>query len=134
MFLQPKKIKYKKVKKGRLKKTDFKSNKLNLGEIGLKASESGVITAKQLEAARQAISRKTSRIGKLCIRIFPNLPITAKPSDSRMGKGKGSVSHWGVKVKCGTVIFELLGIKKSTAIEAFKTGSAKLPIKTKIFE
>jgi large subunit ribosomal protein L16 len=134
MFLQPKKLKYKKVKKGVIKKINFKANKLRLGDIGLKASESGLITSKQLEAARQAVSRKTARMGKLLIRIFPDLPISRKPSDSRMGKGKGANSHWSAKVKCGTVIFELLGVKKSTAIEAFKTGGAKLPIKTKIFE
>lgn len=134
MFLQPKKFKYKKVKKGKLMKLEFKSNKLNFGNIGLKATESGVIQARHIEASRQAISRKIRRKGKMWIRIFPDLPISAKPTESRMGKGKGAISHWGVKVKGGTVLFELCGIKDSNiAIEALKTGGTKLPIKTKIF-
>jgi large subunit ribosomal protein L16 len=134
MFLQPKKYKYKKVRKGKLLKLEFKSNKLNFGNIGLKAAESGVIHARHIEASRQAISRKIKRKGKLWIRIFPNTPISAKPTESRMGKGKGSLSHWGSKVNGGTVLFELCGIKDSNiAIGALKTGGTKLPIKTKIF-
>ena len=134
MFLQPKKLKYKKVRKGRLSKLEFKSNKLVFGTIGLKASESGTITARQIESCRQAISRKIKRKGKLWIRIFPDLPITSKPTASRMGKGKGSVSHWGVKVSGGNVLFEICGIKDHKIIlAAFKTGSTKLPIKTRVF-
>ena len=133
MFLQPKKFKYKKVRKGRLSKLEFKSNKLNFGTIGLKAMESGIIHARQIEASRQAISRKIKRKGKLWIRIFPDLPISAKPTESRMGKGKGSLSHWGSRVRGGTVLFELCGVKDSNiAIEALKTGGTKLPIKTQI--
>ena len=134
MFLQPKRSKYKKVKKGTLPKLAFKSNKLTFGTIGLKAIESGTISAKQIEAARQSINRKIQRKGKLWIRIFPDLPITSKPTEVRMGKGKGAVSHWAVKVGGGNVIFELCGVTKNTAISAFKTGGAKLPIKTVIFE
>ena len=134
MFLQPKKIKYKKVKKGTLSKLEFKSNKLNFGTIGLKAKESGIINARQIEASRQAISRKIKRQGKIWIRIFPNIPISAKPIESRMGKGKGSLSHWGSKVKSGDVLFEICGVRDSKLlIEALKTGSNKLPIKTQIF-
>ena len=134
MFLQPKKIKYKKVKKGKLSKLEFKSNKLNFGNIGLKAKESGIIHARHIEASRQAISRKIKRKGKLWIRIFPDLPITAKPTESRMGKGKGALSHWGSRIKGGTVLFELCGVKDpNIAIEALKTGGNKLPIKTQIF-
>ena len=134
MFLQPKKFKYKKVRKGKLTKLEFKSNKLSFGSIGLKALESGIIHARQIEASRQAISRKIKRKGKLWIKIFPDLPISAKPTESRMGKGKGSLSHWGSRVKGGTVLFELCGIKDSNiAIEALKTGGSKLPIKTQIF-
>lgn len=133
MFLQPKKLKYKKIRKGRLKKYNYKSNKLNFGTIGLKAFESGLLTARQIEAARQAIIRKIKRKGKLWIIIFPNLPITRKPTEVRMGKGKGAISHWAARVKGGNIIFELCGITRNTAIKAFKTGSAKLPIKTKIF-
>ena len=134
MFLQPKNIKYKKIKKGKLLKLEFKSNKLVFGTVGLKASESGIISARQIEACRQAISRKIKRKGKLWIRVFPYIPITSKPIASRMGKGKGSISHWGVKVSGGTVLFEMCGIKNLKIIlAAFKTGSYKLPIKTKIF-
>lgn len=133
MFLQPKKIKYKKVRKGKLSKYNYKTNKLSFGSIGLKASDSGLLSARQLEAARQAIVRKIKRKGKLWIKIFPSLPITKKPIEVRMGKGKGAVSHWVARVRGGTTIFELYGVAENIAISAFKTGSAKLPIKTRVF-
>jgi large subunit ribosomal protein L16 len=133
MFLQPKKLKYKKIKKGKIRKLELKTNKLQFGNVGLKAINSGIITARQIEAARQAISRKIKKKGKIWIRIFPDLPITAKPISSRMGKGKGSISHWGARVKGGTMLFEICGIKDPKIIEsALRTGSAKLPLKTKI--
>jgi large subunit ribosomal protein L16 len=133
MFLQPKKPKYKKIKKGKIRKLELKTNKLQFGNVGLKAINSGIITARQIEAARQAISRKIKKKGKIWIRIFPDLPITAKPISSRMGKGKGSISHWGARVKGGTMLFEICGIKDPKIIEsALRTGSAKLPLKTKI--
>lgn len=133
MFLQPRKFKYKKVRKGKLKKYNYKADTLNFGTVALKAFESGVISARQIESARQAIMRKTSRKGKLWITIFPALPITKKPTEVRMGKGKGLVSHWAARVKGGTTLFEVCGINFKTAIAAFRTGGAKLPIKTKIF-
>lgn len=133
MFLQPKRSKYKKFKKGKLSKLQFKSNKLKFGIIGLKAAESGIISARQLEAARQAINRKIKRKGKLWLRVFPDLPITKKPTEVRMGKGKGSVDFWATRVSGGTILFELCGITDNIAISAFKTGGAKLPIKTLIF-
>lgn len=133
MLLQPKKIKYKKIKKGKLVKFSYK-NDLNFGTIGLKAKESGLITSRQIEAARQSITRKIKKKGRLWIKIFPNLPITKKPAEIRMGKGKGNVSHWVARVRGGTILFEICGINKKTAIKAFKTGSAKLPIKTQIFD
>jgi large subunit ribosomal protein L16 len=132
MLLQPKSLKYKKYKKGKLSNYSFKSKKLKFGNIGLKALESGVLTARQLESARQAINRKINRKGKLWIRVYPCLPITSKPSESRMGKGKGSVSHWAVKVRAGQFIFEICGITYNTAILAFKAGRSKLPFKTNI--
>ena len=132
MLLIPKRSKYKKIKKGKLTKFNFKSNKLKFGTIGLKAQESGIISARQLEAARQAIVRKTNRKGKLWLRIFPDLPITNKPKEIRMGKGKGSVSFWASRVSGGRMLFEICGITKLTAISAFRTGGAKLPIKTKV--
>ena len=134
MFLQPKKTQYKKIKKGKLKKLDFKKNKLRFGTIGLKAVNSSTVSARQIEASRQAISRKIKKKGKLWIRIFPDLPITAKSLASRMGKGKGSVSHWVARIKSGSVIFEICGVKDLKIVKnALRTGGAKLPLKTKIF-
>ena len=133
MFLQPKKTKYSKIRKGRLKK--FKhNNKVQFGEIGLKSMISGTITAHQIEAARKAIVRKIKRKGKIWICIFPNLPITSKPIESRMGKGKGAVSYWVARVKGGSTLFEICGVPSNLSVEALKAGSKKLPIKTKIFD
>jgi large subunit ribosomal protein L16 len=129
----PKKIKHKNIKKGKLVKLEFKLNDLKFGNIGLKAAESGIINTKQIEAARQAIARKIKRKGKIWIRIFPDIPITVKPTGTRMGKGKGQFSHWGARVRGGTVIFEVCGINVATIFSALKTGGAKLPVKTKIF-
>lgn len=133
MFLQPKRSKYKKSQKGKLGNLELKKNKLRFGIIGLKSIESGTISAKQLEAARQAIVRKTKRKGKLWIRSFPNVPISAKPVETRMGKGKGATQYWSFKTKRGTVLFELSGISDKNALAAFKTGGAKLPLKTVVF-
>ena len=134
MFLQPRKTKYKKVKKGRLKKLEFKSNTLKFGELGLKTETAGMITARQIESARRTIARKIKRRGKVWIRIFPDLPITAKPTESRMGKGKGAVSHWAARVRGGTTLFEICGVPYHIASDALKAGSHKLPIKTKLFD
>lgn len=133
MFIGPKRTKYKKIKKGTLSKFEYKTNKLKFGIIGLKAAESGIISARQIEAVRQAITRKTKRRLKLWIRIFPDLSITSKPVGIRMGKGKGTFSHWSARVASGTVLFEVCGINLKTTIAALRTGGAKLPIKTKIF-
>ena len=130
MFLQPKKVKYKKIRKGSLLKKEFRSKKLKKGTIGLKAAESGIITSRQLEAARQAVSRKIKRMGKVWLNIFPAIPITKKPAEARMGKGKGSISHWAVRIKGGQVLIEICGIPVKKAIIIFRTGGAKLPIKT----
>jgi large subunit ribosomal protein L16 len=133
MLNGPRQIKFKKTKKGKLKKLEFKLNKLIFGTIGLKAAESGIISYKQLEAARQAITRKIKRKGKVWIRIFPDLPITSKPTGIRMGKGKGQLSHWGARVNGGTTLFEICGVNDIIAKAALNTGGAKLPVKTKIF-
>lgn len=133
MFLQPKRSKFKKTHKGKLKNLELKKNKLRFGLIGLKTTESGTISAKQLESARQAIVRKIKRKGKLWIRVFPDLPVSAKPIETRMGKGKGAVKYWSVRIKSGTVLFELCGISLKNSCLAFKTGGAKIPVKTKIF-
>ena len=134
MFLQPRKTKYKKTRKGKLKKLEFKANKLRFGELGLKATVAGLISARQIEAARRAIARKIKRKGKIWICIFPDLPITAKATESRMGKGKGAVSHWVARVRGGTTLFEICGIPHHVASEALRAGSQKLPVKTKIFD
>lgn len=133
MKLQPKKFKYKKIKKGKLLKFNNKPNKLNFGTIGLKSVNSGYISAKQIEAARQAIARKTERKGKLWVCVYPHIPITKKPAETRMGKGVGKIRYWSAKIRGGTTLFELCGVKLQTAVQAFKTGGAKLPLKTKIF-
>lgn len=134
MFLQPRKTKYRKTRKGKLKNLEFKANTIRFGELGLKAESAGMITARQIEAARRAIARKIKRKGKIWICIFPDLPITAKPIESRMGKGKGSVSHWVARVRGGSTLFEVCGIPTHIAIEALRSGSKKLPMKTKIFD
>ena len=133
MFNGPKKIKYKKTRKGKLVKLEFKTNSLKFGNIGLKAVGSGLINSAQLEAARQAINRKIKRKGKIWIRIFPYLPVTKKPTGVRMGKGKGQISHWSARVRGGTVLFEICSVNSTAVISALKTGGAKLPLKTKIF-
>lgn len=134
MFNGPKQIKFKKTKKGKLVKLEFKANQLTFGTIGLKASESGIINSRQIEAARQSIARKTKRKAKIWIKIFPDLPITSKPTGVRMGKGKGQLSHWGARVRAGSVLFEVCGINYKIIINALQTAGAKLPIKTKIFQ
>lgn len=133
MFLQPKNVRYKKIKKGKLNKLDFRKNKLRFGTVGLKATSSAIVSARHIEASRQAISRKIKKKGKLWIRIFPDLPITSKSLAARMGKGKGPVSHWGARVSAGSIIFEICGIKDPKVItSALRTGGAKLPLKTKV--
>ena len=133
MFLQPKKVKFKKIRKGKLVALEFKSNKLRFGTIGLKAAEAGIITARQIEACRQAMSRKIKKKGKSWIRIFPDIPITSKPISARMGKGKGALSHWGARIRGGTVLFEICGVKDpKITMAALRTGQAKLPIKTRV--
>ena len=132
MLLQPKRTKYPKHNKGKLAKLDYRLNSLKFGVLGLKALESGCVSSKQIEATRQAITRKIKRNGRVWVRIFPDLPITSKPIEVRMGKGKGAVNHWVAKVSGGAVIFEIDGIPEKLAKSALHTGSSKLPIKTVI--
>ena len=132
MLLQPKKQKYKKNKKGKIKKLNYSSNKLKFGTIGLKAIESGLIASNQIEAVRQTINRKLKRKIKIWFRIFPNIPVTSKPISSRMGKGKGSVNYWSARVGAGTIILELCVTSYCNVIKALKSGISKLPVKTKI--
>jgi len=133
MFSKLNNIKFKKTKKGKLLKYAFNNNCLNFGVVGLKSLESGFINSRQLESAKRVIVRKLQKKGKLWLRICPNHPITLKPIGSRMGKGKGEIAYWGVKVKGGNVLFELCGVSLSTAFAALIVGGSKLPVKTLIF-
>jgi large subunit ribosomal protein L16 len=132
MLLSPKKVKYKKVKKGRLKKFNFKAHTLKFGTIGIKSVESGVISSRNIEAARQSINRKIQRNGKVWTRVFPHTPIMSKSLGVRMGKGKGSIHNWSAKITAGMVLFEICGIVREKAKTALNIGATKLPIKTKI--
>jgi large subunit ribosomal protein L16 len=105
-------------------------NKVSFGEYGLKATERGRVTARQIEAARRAMTRKVKRTGKIWIRIFPDVPISSKPLEVRMGKGKGNVDYWCSKVQPGTVLYEMEGVPEEVAREAFRLAATKLPIKT----
>jgi len=133
MLLQPKRTKFKKNKKNYLKNClETKSFELRHGTIGLKALGSLRITSRQIESARQCINRELSRCGKIWINIFPQISVTKKPTENRMGKGKGSVSFWCAPIKAGTVLFEIGGVMDMKAKQALLKGGKKLPIKTKI--
>ena len=130
-MLMPKRVKYRRQHRGRMKGQATRGSKISFGEYGLKALESKWITNRQIESARVAITRHLKRSGKLWIRLFPDKPATKKPAETRMGKGKGAPEFWVCPVKPGRVMFELEGVSASLAREAMKLASAKLPIKTK---
>ncbi|MBE7636757.1 50S ribosomal protein L16 [Sneathiella sp. P13V-1] len=130
-MLQPKRTKFRKAHKGRLKGVATSGTTLNFGAYGLKAVEPGRVTARQIEATRRAITRHIKRAGRVWIRIFPDVPVSKKPTEVRMGKGKGSPEYWMVRIQPGKVMFELDGVPVELAREAFERGAAKLPIKTK---
>lgn len=130
-MMSPKKTKYRKMHKGRIKGAAKGGYTLNFGEYGLKAMQPERVTARQIEAARRAISRHVKRVGRMWIRIFPDVPVTKKPAEVRMGSGKGSVEFWACRVKPGRIMFEIDGVPEAVAREAFDRASAKLPIKTK---
>lgn len=130
-MLQPKRTKYRKQQKGRIKGLAYKGSKISFGSFGLKTVEPGRITNRQIEAARIAMTRYMKREGKVWIRIFPDKPITAKPQEVRMGKGKGALDHWVAVVKPGRVMFELDGVSAEVAQEALRLAAQKLPVKTK---
>jgi ribosomal protein L16, bacterial/organelle len=133
-MLQPKRTKYRKQFKGRIKGVAKGGFDLNFGSFGLKAQEPERVTARQIEAARRAITRHMKRAGRVWIRIFPDVPVTKKPTEVRMGKGKGSVEYWACKVKPGRVMFEIDGVSEELAREALRLGAAKLPIKTRFVQ
>ncbi len=130
-MLQPKRTKYRKSHTGNLKGKAQRGSKVSFGDFGLQALESGHLTARQIEAARMAIQRHVKRAGKLFIRIFPDLPFTKKPLETRMGTGKGGVEGWHAKVVPGRVLYEMEGITEETAREAFRLAGHKLPVATR---
>lgn len=129
-MLLPKRTKFRKQFKGKNRGLANNGNKVSFGEFGLKSLERGNITSRQIESARRAISRHVKRGGKIWIRIFPDTPITQKPLEVRMGKGKGSVEYWVAKIQPGKVLYEIEGVPETTAREAFSLAAAKLPVKT----
>jgi len=129
--LSPKKIKFRKHQKGKMRGTAFRGSNLDFGEYGLKALECGYVTAKQIEASRVAMTRFIKRGGRVWVRIFPDKPITKKPAETRMGKGKGNPEEWVSVIRPGRVLFEMGGVTQDIADEALKLASYKLPIKTK---
>ncbi len=130
-MLMPKKVKYRKRQKGRMRGAASRGNSVAFGEYGLKAVECGRITDRQIEAARIAMTRHVKRGGKIWIRIFPDKPVTKKPAETRMGKGKGSPEGWVVVVRPGRVLYEMEGIAPEVAREAMRLAAHKLPLKTK---
>jgi large subunit ribosomal protein L16 len=133
-MLSPKKVKFRKQMKGNLNGTSQRGSDVNFGEWGLQALESGYITARQIEAARIAISRHVKRGGKLWIRIFPDKPITKKPLETRMGKGKGNVEDWVAVITPGRVLYEMEGVAPEVAMEAFRLASHKLPLSCRVIQ
>ncbi len=131
-MLQPKRTKFRKAHKGRIHGDAKGGTSLNFGAYGLKALEPERITARQIEAARRAIQRHVKRQGRLWIRIFPDVPVSSKPAEVRMGKGKGNPEFWAARVKPGRILFELDGVPGALAAEAFSRAAMKLPIKTKV--
>ena len=131
-MLQPKRTKFRKAHKGRIKGDAKGGSTLNFGSYGLKATTPERVTARQIEAARRAMTRHMKRQGRVWIRIFPDVPVTAKPIEVRMGKGKGSVDRWVCKVKPGRVMFEIDGVSDDVAREALRLAAMKLPVKTRV--
>ncbi|WP_297528520.1 50S ribosomal protein L16 [Thiohalobacter sp.] len=129
-MLQPKRTKFRKQQKGRNRGLATTGNRVSFGEFALKAMDRGQVTARQIEAARRAITRHVKRGGKLWIRVFPDVPITKKPIEVRMGKGKGNVEYWVAKIQPGRVLYEIEGVSEEVAREAFRRAAAKLPVKT----
>ena len=131
-MLSPKRTKFRKAHKGRVKGVAKGGYSLDFGAFGMKAMEPGRITARQIEAARRAITRHMKRVGKVWIRIFPDVPVSRKPAEVRMGSGKGTPEYWVCRVKPGRIMFEIDGVQRNLAEEAFTLAAAKLPIKTRL--
>ncbi len=130
-MLQPNKVKWRKIQKGRMRGLAQRGSKVSFGEVGLMATECGWITARQIEASRIAITRHVKRGGKIWVRIFPSKPLTKKPLEVRMGKGKGAPEYWVAVIKPGRILFEMSGVDEDVAKEAFRLASHKLPLSTR---
>lgn len=130
-MLQPKKTKYRKQQKGRIKGIASRGHEIAFGTFGIKSFETGFLTSRQIEAARVAVTRFMKREGQVWIRVFPDKPITSKPAEVRMGKGKGALDHWVARVKPGIILFEVDGVSTETAKEALRLAAQKLPFTTK---
>jgi large subunit ribosomal protein L16 len=133
-MLMPKRVKYRKQQRGRMRGKAYRGGEVAFGQYGLLSLEPAWVTSRQLEAARVAITRSIKRGGKMWIRVFPDKPVTKKPAETRMGKGKGAPEEWVAVVKPGRVLFELVGISRSFAQEAMKLGASKLPMKTRFVD
>jgi large subunit ribosomal protein L16 len=133
-MLSPKKVKYRKQQKGKMRGTSRRGSHLNFGEFGLQATACGTISARQIEAARIAMTRHVKRGGRIWIRIFPDKPITKKPAEVRMGKGKGAPEGWVAVVRPGRILYEMEGVPKDVAREALRLAAHKLSVKTKVVE
>ena len=129
-MLAPKKVKFRKMQKGRMRGKAYRGGQITLGEFGLKALEPGWVTSRQIEAARQALTREMKREGNVWIRIFPDKPISKKPAEVRMGNGKGNPEYWVAEIVPGKVLYEMDGVAEVDAREAFRLASAKLPLRT----
>ena len=130
-MLQPKKVKHRKMFKGRLRGKALRGNEVSFGDFGLQATSTGFLTARQIEAARIAMTRHIKRGGKVWIRVFPDKPITKKPAETRMGKGKGNLEAWVAPVKRGRMLYEMEGVSPEIAREAFRLAAHKLPVSTR---
>jgi large subunit ribosomal protein L16 len=133
-MLQPKRTKYRKAFKGRIHGKATSAAELTYGSFGLRALEPERVTARQIEAARRAITREMKRSGRVWIRVFPDVPVSKKPTEVRMGKGKGTPEYWAARVKPGRIMFEIDGVPVATAREALRLGAAKLPVRTRFIQ
>ncbi len=134
MAQMPKRVKYRKTHRGRVRGLAQRGNKVDFGEFGLQALDRGVLTARQIEASRVALSRSLGTAGKYWIRVFPHKSYTAKPAETRQGKGKGEVAYWGCPVRPGMVLFEIGGVEEAVAKETFRLQAAKLPLRVKMIK
>ncbi len=133
-MLSPKRVKYRRVQKGRMRGKAYRGSDLNFGEFGLQTLECGRVTARQIEASRVAIARHAKKVGKMFIRIYPDKPISRKPAETRMGGGKGTPEYWVAVVKPGRILFEMEGVTREVAHEALSLAAHKLPVRTRIIE